>query len=111
MILRSDFMSAILKDFSDAAVGIVETVARSVVAVHGREWGQSSGIIVKPGVVVTAEETLDKDEGIEITLPDGASVKATLAGRDPSTDVAVLRYEGGDAGAGRAAAAAPKAGS
>lgn len=104
-------MSKVLKEFSDAVVGVVETAARSVVAVHGREWGQSSGIIVKPGVVVTAEEALDKDEDIEITLPGGTSAKATLAGRDPSTDVAVLRYQGGDAGAGLSAAATPKAGS
>ena len=104
-------MSKGLKEFSDAVVAVAETAARSVVAVHGREWGQSSGIIVKPGVVVTAEETLDKDEDIEITLPGGTTAKATLAGRDPSTDVAVLRYEGGEAGAGLAAAGTPKAGS
>jgi len=89
--------SQLLKDFSDAAVGLVENGARSVVAVHGRQWGQSSGIIVKPGVVVTAEEALDKDESIEVTLPGGDRVNATLVGRDPSTDVAVLQFEGGEA--------------
>jgi S1-C subfamily serine protease len=89
--------SQLLKDFSDAAVGLVENAARSVVAVHGRQWGQSSGIIVKPGVIVTAEEALDKDEGIEVTLPGGDRVNATLVGRDPSTDVAVLQFQGGDA--------------
>jgi S1-C subfamily serine protease len=103
--------SQVLKDFSDAIAGVVETAARSVVAVHGREWGQSSGIIVKSGVVVTAEEALDKDEEIEVTLPDGATVKTTLAGRDPSTDVAVLRFDGGDAVVTSPIAAAPKAGS
>src|SRR5258708_35389226 len=100
--------SQVLKDFSDAAVAVVESAARSVVAVRGREWGQASGIILKPGVVVTAEEALDKDEEIEITLPDGTAVKATLVGRDPSTDVAVLHFEGGDAGVEAPVAATPK---
>ena len=90
--------SNVLKEFSDAAINLVEAAARSVVAVHGREWGQASGIIVKPGVVVTAEEALDKDEEIEITLPDGANAKAKLVGRDPSTDVAVLRFQPDGAG-------------
>src|ERR1700682_1008061 len=102
--------SQVLKDFSDAVVAVVETAARNVVAVHGREWGQSSGIILKPGIVVTAGEALYKDEEIEITLPDGATAKATLVGRDPSTDVAVLRFEGGDANVKGPAAATPKAG-
>jgi S1-C subfamily serine protease len=103
--------SQVLKDFSDAAVGLVESAGKSVVAVHGREWGQSSGIILKPGVVVTAEEALDKDDEIEITLPDGATAKATLVGRDPSTDVAILRFEGGDAKTEAPVAATPRAGS
>src|SRR5262245_14239499 len=101
----------ILKDFSDATVALVESAAKSVVAVHGREWGQASGIIVKPGVIVTAEEALDKDEDLELTLPDGSSAKATLAGRDASTDVAVLRFEGGDPSAAPPPPATPKAGS
>lgn len=85
--------SDILKGFSDAVSSTVEATATRIVAVHGRDWGGSSGIIVKPGVAVTAEEALDRDEEIELTLPDGGKVKATLAGRDPSTDVAVLRFE------------------
>lgn len=103
--------SQVLKEFSDAAVAVVESTARSVVAVRGREWGQASGIILKPGVVVTAEEALDKDEEIEITLPDGTTAKATLVGRDPSTDVAVLRFEGGDANVDPPVEAVAKAGS
>jgi S1-C subfamily serine protease len=40
---------------------------------------------------VTAEHALRRDEDIQVTLPDGRVVSATLAGRDPSTDVAVLK--------------------
>jgi S1-C subfamily serine protease len=36
---------------------------------------------------------LERDEDIKITLPGGRLVEASLAGRDPSTDVAVLRFQ------------------
>jgi S1-C subfamily serine protease len=36
---------------------------------------------------------LERDEGIKVTLPGGRLVEATLAGRDPTTDVAVLRFQ------------------
>ncbi len=98
-----------LAALSDQLAGIVEHAARSVVAVHG---GRSpmSGIHWRPGIIVTAEEALERDDDISVTLPDGRSVAATLAGRDPTTDVAVLRFppdglaaaEIGDAGALRA---------
>jgi len=72
---------------------IVAAVAPSVVAVHGGSRRPSSGIIWQPGLVVTAEETVRHDGELALTLPDGNRVAATLAGRDPSTDIAVLRYE------------------
>jgi len=89
-------MSSVLKDFSDATTAIVQAAAKRVVAVDGRDWGGSSGIIVKPGVVVTAEEALDRDDEVDVILPDGQEAKATVAGRDPTTDVAVLRVSDSD---------------
>jgi S1-C subfamily serine protease len=71
---------------------IVAKASRSVVAVHGRGRTPSSGIIWQPGLVVSAEETVERDAEITLTLPDGSRVEATLAGRDPSTDIAVLRF-------------------
>jgi S1-C subfamily serine protease len=43
------------------------------------------------GVIVTAEHALRRDEEIHVTLPDGRIVPAALAGRDASTDLAVLK--------------------
>jgi S1-C subfamily serine protease len=81
-----DFLLA----FSDQSAGLVERTAKRVVAVHaGRR--PISGILWRPGVVVTAEESLDGDDNITVTLAGGQKVAATLAGRDPSTDVAALR--------------------
>lgn len=79
--------------FSERVVTLIDHTARSIVAVHSREHRSISGIHWRPGVLVTAEEALDRDEDIELSLPDGQRVPATLAGRDPSTDVAVLRFQ------------------
>jgi S1-C subfamily serine protease len=79
--------------FSDHAAQVVERAAASVVAVDGGGRRSSSGIHWRPGVVVTAEEVLERDEGIQITLAGGRIVDATLAGRDPTTDIAVLRFQ------------------
>ena len=51
----------------------------------------SSGVVWRPGVIVTAEHALRRDEDIQVTLPDGRVVAASLAGRDASTDLAVLK--------------------
>jgi S1-C subfamily serine protease len=73
---------------------IVAAAAPAVVAVHGGGRRPSSGLIWQPGVVVTAEETIAHDNNLAVMLPGGDRVQATLAGSDPSTDIAVLRYEG-----------------
>src|SRR5256886_15330559 len=78
--------------FSDAAAQLVERTASSIVAVHGGGRWPSSGIHWRSGVIVTAEEVLERDEDIKVTLPGGRAVAASLAGRDSSTDVAVLRF-------------------
>jgi S1-C subfamily serine protease len=50
----------------------------------------------RPGVIVTADHTVRTEEDITITRPDGRTVPARIAGRDPGTDLAVLRIEGAD---------------
>ena len=78
---------------SDQLAGLVDGAARGIVAVHGGRRWSTSGIHWRPGVIVTAEESLERDEDITVSLPDGRRVAASLAGRDPSTDVAVLRFQ------------------
>lgn len=85
-----------LVELSDNLAGIVERVGQSVVAVHGRHRIASSGVIWRHGVIVTAAHTLRREDGIEVTLPDGHTVAAVLAGRDTGTDVAVLKLDGVD---------------
>jgi serine protease DegQ len=77
----------------------VERVGQRVVAVDARPRVRTSGVIWRPGVVVSTNHTIRRDEEITVTLADGNEAKASLAGRDPGTDLAVLRLEGEAAGA------------
>jgi S1-C subfamily serine protease len=73
------------------------------------EWSghrHISAIAWRPGVLVTSEQSLPRASGYTAVRPGGERVAATLAGRDPTTNVAVLRVEGG---AGPFEAVAPRA--
>jgi S1-C subfamily serine protease len=76
--------------------GIVAQCAPSVVAVSGRGRPTSSGFVWRPGIVVTASDALERDEDISVLTPGGERVGATLAGRDASTDIAVLKVPGAE---------------
>lgn len=84
-------MSTELIELSNALANATDRAAGSVVAVHAERRGSSSGIVWRPGVIVTSEHALRREEEIQVTLPGGRVVPATLAGRDPATDIAVLK--------------------
>jgi S1-C subfamily serine protease len=94
-------LAALSKEIAAA----VEVAGRNVVAVHARPRLSSSGVIWRPGVIVTAEHTVRREEEITVTLPDGSTAPATLAGADQGTDLAVLKIEGSTLAPGRTAAA------
>src|SRR5437764_1429709 len=79
---------------SQELAGAVAQAGRNVVAVHARPRFSSSGVFWRPGVIVTAEHTIRREDEITVTLPDGSNTKASLAGSDAGTDIAVLRTEG-----------------
>jgi S1-C subfamily serine protease len=89
----SDRAGSTLVALSNELADAVERASRWTVAIHARRRIPSSGIVWRPGVVVAASHTIRRDEDITLTLPDGATVAATLAGRDPGTDLAVLRLD------------------
>ncbi|HEU5042052.1 MAG TPA: trypsin-like peptidase domain-containing protein [Gemmatimonadales bacterium] len=82
-----------LAGLSQDLAATVELVGRSVVAIHARRRIPSSGIVWRPGVVATAAHTITRDEDISVTLASGRTTAAALAGRDPATDLAVLRLD------------------
>ena len=81
-------------ELSETFAAIVESAGASVVRVEGRRR-PSSGVVWADGVVVAASHALLGDEGFTVGLGDGADLPATLAGRDPGTDLAVLKIEPG----------------
>jgi S1-C subfamily serine protease len=85
-----------LQAFSDALAALVSDAARFVVRVEARGRLAASGVVWgEDGTIVTAHHVIERDEQIAVGLADGRVVEATLAGRDPSTDIAVLQAEGG----------------
>jgi S1-C subfamily serine protease len=86
-------MSNALLDLSDAFADAVDGAGRSIVSVN--EGGRSgvSGTMWRDGLAVTAEHTVRGQQELTIELPTGASSSATVAGRDPATDIALLRLK------------------
>jgi S1-C subfamily serine protease len=78
---------------SDALAEAVSKAGASTVTVDARHRMPASGIAYDPGLVLTADHVVERDEDIHIFLPDGTQVSARLAGRDPGSDLALLRLD------------------
>lgn len=82
---------------SKAAAGVVAQAGRSVVRVDARRRHPASGIVWSAdGLILTAHHVVRRDESIRVGLADGAELDAALVGRDPSSDLALLRVEASD---------------
>lgn len=86
-------LTALSNHLADAA----ESAGARIVTVDARRRMPASGIAWSDGVVVTANHVIERDDRIMVGLPGGETVAATLAGRDPGTDIAVLRVPGATA--------------
>ena len=83
--------------FSQRLAKSVERVSKAVVAVDARPRVATSGIVWRDGVIVSTNHTVQRNEEITVQVADGRRLPANLVGRDPSTDLAVLRVEGDQA--------------
>lgn len=88
-------MASVLETLSNDLATATAAVGAAVVAIYGRRWMPSSGIQWRKGVIVTADHTIRREEEITLVFEGGGSAKANLAGRDPSTDLAVLKLSEG----------------
>ncbi|HTT82787.1 MAG TPA: S1C family serine protease [Rhizomicrobium sp.] len=94
----------ILKELS-AALAAQATDTRAFTAeIHIEGSRHRSGTVWRPDIIVTSEQSLPDAESYEIVIAGNAPVRATLVGRDPGTNVAVLKLDA------PAAASLPKAG-
>ena len=89
-------VSNVWRALSDDFANAINRASASIVTVHARHRIPSSGIHWRSGIIVTADHTVERDEKITVTLPDGRNVPATLAGRDSSTDIAILKIDAGN---------------
>ena len=84
---------ATLKDLSNDIAALVEKASKSVVRVDARRGRAGTGIVWDTGLVLTANHVVEQEEDIQV-VADDKSTKATLVGRDPATDLALLKVEG-----------------
>jgi S1-C subfamily serine protease len=82
---------------SNDLASAVETAGAATVTVNARRRLPATGIVWSPdGLIVTANHVVERDDEITIGLPDGRTVPATLVGRDPGSDLALLKIDAGD---------------
>jgi serine protease Do len=80
-----------LQAYSKALESLVETAGKSVVAVPAAAYRVVSGVIFGEDLIAVNSHTLRREEKISVSLPDGSDEHATILGRDPAVDVAILR--------------------
>lgn len=90
-----------LDAYSRAVVGAVDEAGPAVVSVYvggdaddaqRARGGAGSGVVVTPdGYVLTNEHVVQSAQTVRVAFVDGRSASAVVVGRDPSTDLAVLR--------------------
>src|SRR5262249_22816982 len=83
--------SNVLVELSSRLSAAVEEIGEHVVAIHARRRIPSSGVIWRDGVIVSASHTVRRDGDVRIRLPNGEDSEARVVGRDPATDLVVLR--------------------
>jgi S1-C subfamily serine protease len=83
-----------LQQFSEALATTVETASPGIVRVEARRRLAATGMVWSPdGVIVTAHHVVEQDDPVRVGLSDGQTLTATIVGRDPTTDLAVLRVQ------------------
>jgi putative serine protease PepD len=86
--------------FAGARRGVVQVLATSVVSdspFFGAQESRALGsgfVIDKAGHVVTNYHVVEGASKVEVSFSGNDEIPATVVGRDPSTDIAVLRIKG-----------------
>jgi S1-C subfamily serine protease len=70
--------------------GIIEQTSKSIVLVQGRRSG-SSGVVWGKNLIVAADHTLPRSDQLQVQNSDGEVIEASVTGRDPSRDIALLK--------------------
>lgn len=82
------------QQYSDSLAAAVEKAAQATVSVDARGRLPASGIVWSAdGEILTADHVVQRDENIQVTLADGRTLAAGVVGRDPGSDLALLKVE------------------
>lgn len=83
--------TSVLSALSNQMADAVARVSASLVLVNGRPRQPASGVVFAPDLVLTADHVLEREEELMVVGADGQERAAVFVGRDPATDLAVLR--------------------
>jgi len=86
-------MERTLVNISDELAETVRAAEPHIVSIRARRHYPSSGILWRSGAIVTADHGIHREDDITVMLAGGKTVAAALAGRDPRTDLAVLKLQ------------------
>src|SRR5436305_9342922 len=94
-----------LATVSNQLADAVQAAGAWTVRVQARRGPPASGIALAADLVLTADHVVDpsREDSIRIGLPDGSEVSASVVGRDPATDIAILRLSSGSLGPAKSA--------
>jgi S1-C subfamily serine protease len=106
----ADSLTDLLPALSDAIAARVAAASPLLVSVRGTKGRGLNAIVWRPDIIVTSEQALRERDAYTIALPDGTEIAATPGGRDPGTNVAILRPAAPLASPGVPSAADPRVG-
>src|SRR5687767_10034962 len=92
-------MAGLLGQLSDELANAVETAGKSIIRVNARRRHPASGLVWKAdGAILTADHVVEREDDITIGLADSSESPAEIIGRDPTTDLAMLRLKDSSSG-------------
>jgi S1-C subfamily serine protease len=86
----TDLLGAISTQMADA----VARIGAAMVQVRGRPRQPASGLVYAGELVLTADHVIEREDDLSVETPDGQALAAQLVGRDPASDLALLRVSG-----------------
>ncbi len=83
----------VLLQLSNALADAAETAGKVTVQVNARRRMPASGLVYASNFILTADHVIENEKGISVRIADGTQSPAAIAGRDPASDLALLRLE------------------
>jgi S1-C subfamily serine protease len=93
LVKKEMTMTNLLVELSDALADAAKQAGESTVLVNARRRIPASGVAYRKDLILTANHLVERDDDINIALPDGTEIPATVAGRDRGSDLALLKLE------------------